>query len=217
VPKVSAAHLESRRRQILAAALECFSRQGFHRTTMQEIVLRSNLSPGAIYRYFASKEEIVQAIADERHAHEREVLAAAQGAPDPAEGLRRVATAFLGALDDPEERARRRVGVQIWAEALRSPRIRRLVRRGIDGPRAALGELIRRGQASGTIALPVDPDAAARAMIALFHGFVLQQAWEPNLAVHPYLAVVEAAIDRLLAQPASRSLRRRSRAAKARA
>jgi hypothetical protein len=40
----------------------------------------------------------------------------------------------------------------------------------------------------------LDPDASARAMIALFHGFVLQQAWDPRTQVEPFLAVIETAV-----------------------
>ena len=52
MPKVSQAHLDARRRQILDAAIECFAREGFHQTIMQDIVTQSALSPGAIYTYF---------------------------------------------------------------------------------------------------------------------------------------------------------------------
>ena len=53
MPKVTEAHLEARRQQILDAASACFSRQGFHQTTMQGICREVDLSPGAVYRYFA--------------------------------------------------------------------------------------------------------------------------------------------------------------------
>src|ERR687892_1283375 len=65
MPKVTEEHLAARRRQILDAALVCFSRRGFHQTSMQAIFEESGLSPGAVYRYFKSKEEIVEAIATE--------------------------------------------------------------------------------------------------------------------------------------------------------
>src|SRR5215216_839114 len=68
MPKLMPAHLEQRRQQILDAAAACFARTGFHRTTMQDICDESRLSPGAIYRYFNSKEEIIQAMC--RHGHE---------------------------------------------------------------------------------------------------------------------------------------------------
>jgi TetR/AcrR family transcriptional regulator, transcriptional repressor of aconitase len=70
VPKVSEEHLDARRRQIVDAAIVCFARDGFHRATMQDICREARLSPGAIYRYFSGKDEIVEAIADERHARE---------------------------------------------------------------------------------------------------------------------------------------------------
>ena len=37
MPKVTEEHVAARRRQILSAALSCFAREGFHRTTMQDI------------------------------------------------------------------------------------------------------------------------------------------------------------------------------------
>lgn len=67
MPRVSEAYLRARRRQIVDAAIECFARHGFHRATMQDIVRQAQLSPGAIYRYFATKEEIIEAIAGDVH------------------------------------------------------------------------------------------------------------------------------------------------------
>ena len=58
MPKVTEAHLEARRQQRLEAAESCFSRQGFHQTTMQANCGEAGLSPGAVYRYFSSEEEI---------------------------------------------------------------------------------------------------------------------------------------------------------------
>jgi AcrR family transcriptional regulator len=60
-PKVTEAHVEARREQILEAAAACFSRKGFHQTTMQDICEAAQLSPGAVYTYFPSKESIITA------------------------------------------------------------------------------------------------------------------------------------------------------------
>jgi len=218
MPKVSDEHRAARRRQVLDAAAACFAREGFHRTSMHDIVRAARLSPGAVYRYFASKDDIIEAIAAERHARERDLIRLAHTGSVGADMLRKLARDFLGALAMPEERTRRRVGVQIWAEALRDPRVLRLVRRGVDEPLHLLAEAIRDSQQRGDIPRSFDPDAAARVMIALFHGFILQQSWDPRVDVAPYLLVIEHVIDGLMARPrGTRSQPRRSVPRKARA
>ena len=200
MPKVSAAHLAGRRRQILAAAMECFSRQGFHRATMQDIIRESGLSAGAIYRYFTSKDEIIEAITADRHEREMAVITGARRAGDGAPALRRIARAFFATLAAPAERRSRRVGIQMWAEALRDPRMQRAVRRGIDRPRATLAALVRDARARGEVPDYLDPDIAARIMIALFQGFILQQAWDPRVEASPYVATLERALDAVLSR-----------------
>jgi len=46
VPKVTQAHLDARREQILNAAVACFEDKGFHQTTMADICGEAELSPG---------------------------------------------------------------------------------------------------------------------------------------------------------------------------
>src|SRR3954451_13259143 len=63
VPRVSEEPLIARREQILAAARTCFLSQGLHNTSMQDLIQEAGLSVGAVYRYFKSKNEIINAIA----------------------------------------------------------------------------------------------------------------------------------------------------------
>ena len=49
---------EERKAQIYQAALTCFSRKGYHQTTMDDIVAESGLSKGALYWYFEGKKEL---------------------------------------------------------------------------------------------------------------------------------------------------------------
>ena len=44
------------------------------RPTMLDIQRESGLSAGAIYTYFSSKEAIVEAVADERHQRETQLV-----------------------------------------------------------------------------------------------------------------------------------------------
>ena len=44
---------------ILKSAAKCFRKTGFHQTAMQEICAEVVLGPGAVYRYFSSKDAII--------------------------------------------------------------------------------------------------------------------------------------------------------------
>ena len=192
MPKVSREYLDGRRTQILAAAERCFSKQGFHRATMQDVVAESGLSPGAIYRYFRGKGAIVSALAADRHAREHAVLAQAIGRGGLVASLRELLHGFLGGLADPAERSRRRLGVQLWAEALRDPAILKTVRQGLREPQRAIAEALAHAQDLGELTPRLDPDAMARICIAVFHGLVLQQAWDEREDIGACVGVLEA-------------------------
>jgi AcrR family transcriptional regulator len=52
---------EATRERVFAAAVRLFRRRGFESTTMRDIALAANLSLGAAYHYFASKDAIARA------------------------------------------------------------------------------------------------------------------------------------------------------------
>ncbi|WP_123042378.1 TetR/AcrR family transcriptional regulator [Cohnella candidum] len=57
-PKVSDAYKEEKRAAILEGALHCFTEKGFQATKVEDIVRHLGMSKGAIYGYFASKEDM---------------------------------------------------------------------------------------------------------------------------------------------------------------
>ncbi len=149
MPRVTNAHRESRRRQILDASIECFAREGFHRTSMAQIIAEAGVSAGTIYLYFTSKEEIVEAIAEERHVLESALASTALANPDTGQALHDLAAGYLDWLSDPLEQKRRRVTVQVWAEALRSERVASIVGDGV-GQRHQVADFVRERQHRGT-------------------------------------------------------------------
>jgi AcrR family transcriptional regulator len=181
MPKVSQSYLDARRQEILDAAIVCFSRNGFHRATMQNVVKESKLSPGAIYNYFGSKEEIIEAIATDRLERERSLFSAVRNENSFPTAVARLRDAYFGELKNPRERLRRRVSIQLWAEAQSNPRILKLVQAGLDVPRNLLRELLSAAQHRGEISKRVDADAASRFLIGLFYGLVLQVEWNEKV------------------------------------
>lgn len=64
---------EVRKKEILDAALQCFSTKGYHETRIDDIVRESGLTKGAIYWYFKGKRELFIALI-EQHLHEDRAL-----------------------------------------------------------------------------------------------------------------------------------------------
>lgn len=199
MPKVSQEHLDARRQQILDAAAECFASKGFHRTTMQHIVTESGLSAGAIYRYFTGKDQIIQAIADDRHAAEWQSIRRTIDSTDGAKTFHQLSRMFFEPLTGSAEKQRRRIGIEMWAEALHSPSILETTREGINEPLRLLTKVIATAQEEGDLEPHVDPEALGRVMIALFQGFILQQAWD-DVRTEPFLAVIDRLLDGITAQ-----------------
>jgi len=195
LPKVSEAHRHNRRRQILDAAIECFAREGFQRTSMEDIIRESDLSTGAIYSYFQSKDQIIETLADERHDREKQLIQRALARGEWSECLRLLVTDFYESLRESAERKERRLGIHLWAEALCNPKVLRLIRRGLNQPLQLLSDAIAKAQADGQLRKEIDPDAAARVLIALFHGFILQQAWEERADVGAFAETAQSMAD----------------------
>lgn len=177
MPKISEAQRETRRQRILDAALRCFSRDGFHNTTTADIARESGVSQGALYLYFTTKDDIIIALADDRHQGEAFVNALAKSEQNPVHGLMALIELHGQGLVDERRLDGRRVGIQGWSEALRNPTIRASVIEGLSIVRGEIGRLIERGQAAGQIRAEIDPEGMARTLIAMFQGLVLQVAW----------------------------------------
>jgi AcrR family transcriptional regulator len=194
MPKVSDAYRGARRQAILTAAVACFERRGLHGTTTDDIASEAGLSNGALYRYFDGKDAIIEAIASERHAQERALLASALAADDPRRAIDNFLTAYFDWLADPDEARRRRVNIHVWAEALADERLASVVAEGL-APASDAVRAIESGVADGRLPKRVDATALVQVILAMLQGFVLQAAWDPSIDARRYAAVCKAMLD----------------------
>lgn len=181
--RVSQEHLDARRRQILDGAARCFARDGFHGTSMQDVLKEVGLSAGAVYRYFSGKEDLIAAIAGEavggvRQAFERASQVSPPPTPDVLIG--RVVRALFGGGADGgrglDARAFAGLIVQVWSESLRSERVAATLDEAYRGLWAAWSELVRAYRESGVLATDVPDEHVARTLIATAQGFIAQLA-----------------------------------------
>ena len=193
MPKVTEAHLEARREQILGAAIACFARQGFHQTTVDDICKEAGLSPGAVYRYFTSKEEIIEACCE---GCQQADLSAIQGLVETGDTLRaldRLAEIAFDDLSDPEAGPILRMNVQWWSEAMRSPELgASLKTKSIDLWKGALARIVALAQEAGNVDTTLDPESVGRVLLATWQGLVLQKALDPDVDVRRYVDALRA-------------------------
>jgi len=173
VPKISPAHEQQRRAQILAAAMTCFARQGYHATSMDDVVRESGLSVGAIYSYFPSKEELFLALSEDRAeqtlAYMSQLFARPGSMPEKS---REAVDYFFSRLSD-ELVPLMRVNLEFLSEALKSEPIRQRQERRVASIRRFFQSLLSDAQQRGEVRADVDVEAAAELMMALGEGIVL--------------------------------------------
>lgn len=189
MPKVPDGYLDARRGQILDAAWACFGRKGYHATTMQDICSESELSPGAIYRYFASKEEILRAIADRSLQNDAALLSLARShSGEPIDALDVLAAAMVASLVGPDYRSRARVEVDLRPQYWRNSALMEVFTRNLTKSTEALTELTTEAHARGQLKPDIDPDALAMLSICLYEGLrqyrlFLPEAFSPQRCI----------------------------------
>ncbi|MBA9006934.1 TetR/AcrR family transcriptional regulator [Thermomonospora cellulosilytica] len=179
MPKVSEEHLQRRRNQILDAARLCFVRKGFHETSMQDIFAASGLSAGAVYRYFKSKNEIVEAICTdtvERIADPLARIVEQDPLPGIDEVAGRMAEELVGIQSAGDGEADPlRVAPQAWALALHDPQVSPVVRRVMAHIRGVWIQYAERMRDAGRLPADADTEAVGKALFGIMPGFVLQR------------------------------------------
>ncbi len=192
MPKVTEAYLDNRRQQIIDAAYRCFARKGFHQTTMRDIYAEAGLSPGAIYHYFDSKDDIIEASFIFDNQRSLPVFEQAIEDPDPMVAIERLIDYFYAGLESAAVLGANRVNIQGWGEALVNPRLFKPLAQSFHEIPELLGQLIRRGQEAGVIDPGIDPGAVGEVVLSSYLGLYLQKALNPDLDVEKYKKVVMA-------------------------
>jgi TetR/AcrR family transcriptional regulator, transcriptional repressor of aconitase len=171
VPKVSAQYRDERRAHILAAARRCFVRDGFHQTSMQDLLREAGMSSGAVYRYFDGKDSMIAAIAEENLD---QIVAIVQESVHHGADLGAVLAAaleFVTARHADDGFAA--IALVVWAEALRNPELAGRLRQSFDAATQVLAAAV---PASSSPRPELAPDVLANALICVLPGYLLQVA-----------------------------------------
>src|SRR5215467_1105835 len=100
-------HAEATRRAVLAAARSLFGRNGYARTSVDEIADAARVTKGAVYHHFANKQALFRAVYAQTgaDAQDRVIQAGGLGAgadAQPVDQIVAMMSAYLDASLDPE-------------------------------------------------------------------------------------------------------------------
>ena len=197
--------LQSRRReQILEAAAVCFVRRGFHQSSMQDICAEAQMSPGAVYHYFDSKDTIIEAIADE---HRIETMAFLEKLRDSENFVDGFIEAVTKALEISIKAEHPRLGVEILAEASRNPKVAKLFDNTELETKKTLVRMLQDATERGEIDSTLKAEHTAEILLALIEGIEGRSILNPSIKVRSLAPTLAILISRFL-QPAKTRSRR---------
>jgi AcrR family transcriptional regulator len=184
MPKIAEQTRAARRDQIIAAAVACFARAGYHGTTMADVAVQAGVSKGTPYLYFENKETLFIALHEAWDCG----LAGRVNATIAAlpEARRRSPRQVLHAVADAvaahvlAETATCRVLMEARALAAHEPAIAAAVRAADDRTHEQLEGLFAAGVQAGEWPPGTDPALAARLFTAGLYGLMAQWHLAPG-------------------------------------
>jgi len=174
MPKLKPEEVENRRQEIIDAARCCFLRSGFHQTTTDEICHEAAITPGGLYHYFGSKEEIISAvIEDTARVAVDNMRSTAEASGNVRSAVQTLGSVFFERARDPQLESTTRLDLEIWSETLRNEKLAEITRGSRALRQQWLESLIRQGQLEGPYTEQVDPKGFADLVMAIFDGLRL--------------------------------------------
>lgn len=174
MPRITPERRAARRQQILEAAWECFAREGFQATTMDQVAATAGVSAGMAYTYFATKDDLIIATSEAalgRFAEAFERLSEELTEPASPSEILAVIGAELRRRAEHPRYDMNRIALQAWAEAVRNPAVHAALREGQARIAATMRRVVERW--TRTCPDPPDPESTSELLRLLVPGLIL--------------------------------------------
>lgn len=171
-----------RRQQIARAFLKVMAHAGYDGASINEVARKAKLAPGLVHYHFENKLEILLAamrelLAEHAAILDEELARAAGGGPVAELSAFLDVHLGLGAHSNPDALV---FWVQLGGEALRQKKVAAELSAALAATAGRLADILRRGSAAGVFA-PVEPAAAAAALLATIEGYFFLATAERSL------------------------------------
>jgi AcrR family transcriptional regulator len=166
--------------RIVEAARVCFKTSGFHGASMSDICNAAGMSPGALYRYFPSKESLVEAICAADREEDAKILKQIAEATDVVEGM---VGGLLAHVMQVHRSGMAPLFSEIFAEAQRNPAIDRTLQDSMCDAEKVIFERLAKAEANGEIRPVAGLPVLLQTMMAMGHGLVTHDL--PRVGITP--------------------------------
>lgn len=184
-----------RRQQILTAAARVFRAKGLHAARMEEICAEAKLSPGTVYRHFDSKDAVVVAIVEAEFEHYTNLTRTFLGSPEGIENILNCDKEVLGKL---LTRGPFDVGMEIWLELERNPRLLKIAARADEVVRAEMADALKNAQSRQLVRSDLDVKGAVDILSAFVTGLQVEHEFNPGLDLRRAAKAVSDMLTRYL-------------------
>ena len=194
MPKLKPDVQRARSEHILDAAEKCFARAGFHRTSIHDICREANISPGALYVYFDSKEALIAGLSERDRAEFAERLSTLADTPDFLAALRGLGEQYF--LEEPVDT--HRMCLDIGLESTRNPRIGEIHQRFDRFIVESFEKLFQKLKDEGRIKPTLDIPTVAKVFMVISDGMFWRRAVDPDFQPQTVMPAVLQLIEELL-------------------
>jgi len=175
--------------RILLAARQCFIEHGFHAAGMARIAETAGMSPGLIYRYFASKDAIILAIVERQLEEARDSIRGLYNAEDFGEAVLQVLDQCCGQQPGAIQTT---LFLEMSAAATRDPQLAEALQQSDRIIREELAGWLATPVAQGGKALPIElARERALSLQCFVEGLAVRALREPGIPRATLRAAIE--------------------------
>lgn len=192
---VRAEKREAQLARILSASRTCFVRSGFRGASMHDICREADMSPGALYRYFPSKEAIIEAIAENDRQGDMAALAQINGGANLVDSF---VTGMMSHLSSAHVRDFAPLFTEIRAESMRNETVKNCCERNKSEFSSFFKAFLDQAKAEGHID-PIAENTAVSAMfMAIGEGMIMGSLFDEGVEPKNIEAMLRAITNALL-------------------